>query len=58
MRRSMSKPLPLNAATVGLTEKDAVAKPELLADAMGGFACCLVVTVLLSKDGVLLNLKS
>ena len=53
MRRSMSNPLPLNAATVGLGEKEAVAKPALLPDAFGGFGGCaprLDVTVFLSKD--------
>ena len=53
MRRSMSNPLPLKAATVGLGEKQAVAKPAPLVDAMGGCAGCLDVTVLLSKDKVL-----
>ena len=48
MRRSMSKPLPLNAATVGLGEKDVVAKPVLL-DVMGRGVACLDVTVLLFK---------
>ena len=50
MRRSMSNPLPLNAATVGLGEKEAVAKPALLPDAFGGCAPRLDVTVFLSKD--------
>ena len=47
MRRSMSKPLPLNAATVGLGEKDKKAKPVLLPDAVGRWVGCLDVTVLL-----------
>ena len=57
MRRSMSKPLPLKAATVGLSKKDALANQALLADTVGGCAGSIDVTVLLSKDGSVINHK-
>ena len=49
MRRSMSKPLPLKAATVGLSEKPEVARHPLFADT-GVWLGCPDNTVLLSKD--------
>ena len=51
MRRSMSKPLPLKAATVGLAEKPAGEKLELAA--IGGGVLCPEVTVRLQEEVVI-----